>query len=480
MRAPATRDQADAYRFALRRLEAALVRGDPVLLHEQIRAKRRAVIAGVLLGLIALAGVGIVALVSPRPDWTRQAVVVGKESGAMYVVAHGPDRLVPVTNLVAARLVLGALQRGGAASGDPARAVPVLVPDAALVGAPRTAAAGVPGAVAVRPDAPGIAPRWAVCDETTTSTMGRVRLAATAVVAGSAEAVVAEPGTGVLLEVPGGATWLVTGGLRHRVDVRDEALVASMGLTLGATRPASAALVSALPEGVRLERPVIVGVGEPGPAGLREKVGDVVAVAMAGTQPRPYVVLSDGIQEVSPALAQLLGPGAVRTVEAGRIVGVPVVERLLVRGWPATAPRMLEVAQAPVLCWAWSSAPGAPPAGVVHVGRTAPLPPSARTVALAQADGPGPLLDTVVLGGGGGGPVRSVGIGAPVGAGLLALVSETGVAYGVADGETARLLGLAEAPPAPEPAVRLLPCGPAIDVDAAGVLVDVPVTAGCG
>jgi peptidoglycan/LPS O-acetylase OafA/YrhL len=90
--APATRDQADAYRFGLRRLEAALVRGDPVPLHEQIRSQRRAALAGVVLGLLGLCGAAVFAAISPKPDWTRQAVVVGAGSGAMYAVAHGPDQ----------------------------------------------------------------------------------------------------------------------------------------------------------------------------------------------------------------------------------------------------------------------------------------------------------------------------------------------------------------------------------------------------
>ncbi|MBA3905765.1 MAG: type VII secretion protein EccB, partial [Pseudonocardiales bacterium] len=70
IRAPATRDQADAYRFGLRRLEAALVRGDPVPLHEQIRSQRRASFAGVVLGMLGLCGVAGYALVVPSPNWT--------------------------------------------------------------------------------------------------------------------------------------------------------------------------------------------------------------------------------------------------------------------------------------------------------------------------------------------------------------------------------------------------------------------------
>ncbi|HXV94123.1 MAG TPA: type VII secretion protein EccB, partial [Pseudonocardia sp.] len=163
-RAPATRDQVDAYRFGLRRLEAALVRGDPVPLHEQVRTQRRAVLAGAALALLVVGVAAAQALLVPRPDWTRQSIVVGRSSGSVYVVAHGPDRLVPVANVAAGRLVLAALAQGGSAAAAPG-AEPVLVDDADLAAAPRTPTAAVPGAVAVLPEAPGIPPRWAVCDQ---------------------------------------------------------------------------------------------------------------------------------------------------------------------------------------------------------------------------------------------------------------------------------------------------------------------------
>ena len=164
MRAPATRDQADAYRFGLRRLEAALVRGDPVPLHEQIRSQRRAALAGVLLGLLGLCAAAVYALVVPRPDWRAQAVVVGAGSGAMYVVAHRPDRLVPVANLVAARLVLGALRSGGASDADPGGRCRSSVPDDALAARRARRPPRCPGRWPSSPVGPW-PPRWAVCDE---------------------------------------------------------------------------------------------------------------------------------------------------------------------------------------------------------------------------------------------------------------------------------------------------------------------------
>lgn len=472
LRAPATRDQVDAYRFGRRRLESALVRGDAVPLHEPLRTQRRAAAGGVLLAALAVAVAAGVALVSPRPDWTRQAVVVGRESGAMYVVARGPDRLVPVANLVAARLVLGALQRGGTAGGDAATAVPAVVPDEALAAAPRTAAAGVAGAESVRLDVPPVVPRWAVCDEVEAGSGGRVRLVGTTVVAGAPPH--AEPAAeGVLLLGPDRVVWLVAAGFRHEIDVRDGLVLATLGLTGAVPRPASAALLSALPAGVRLSRPAIPGAGGPGPVG--RTVGEVVAVRAAGGAPRAFVVLADGLQPVSPALAALLARRPPAEVDAAAVAGIPVVDRLDVDGWPDAAPRLTDLAAAPVVCWTWSGEDG--PRGQVLLGRAVPAPAGARTVALAQADAGGPLLDAVVLGGGGG-PVRSVAAAGPLDAGGLVLVSETGVAHGVADAGTARALGIDDASPAPREALDLLPAGPRLDVAAAGALVDVPVAPG--
>src|SRR6476646_11705982 len=109
-------------------MEAALVRGDPVPLHEQIRSQRRAVLAGVVLGLLGLCGAAVWAVLVPSPDWRREAVVLGATSGAMYAVAHDPDRLVPVADQPAARLVLGALRGGG----EPGAATATVVPDESL------------------------------------------------------------------------------------------------------------------------------------------------------------------------------------------------------------------------------------------------------------------------------------------------------------------------------------------------------------
>jgi len=466
-RPPATRDQVDAYRFGLRRLEAALVRGDPVPLHEQIRSQRRASLAGVALGMLGLCGVAVYALVVPSPDWRNQDVVVGSTSGSMYAVARAPDRLVPVTNLPAARLVLAALRRGGATDADPGTAVPVPVPDATLDAAPRTATAAVQGAVGVRADGTVVTPRWAVCDEVTAD--GRV--VATTVI-GGAVAAPGPPGDGVLLEGPGNSTWLVTAGHRHRLDTGDGRLLAIFGLTRPVPREASVDLVSVVPEGPELATPVVPGRGDPAPGGLGT-VGDVLVTRPVGAAPRHFVVLAGGLQEVPDLVAgQLLvaaGAGEARPVDPVVLAATAVVDVLPVAGWPTGSPRMRDAGEAPVVCWTWS--PDTSPAGEVWTGGALPVAPGTVPVTLAQADGAGERIDAVAVGAGG--AVRSTGPGRAAGAGPLWLVSGGGVGYGVADAATAAALGITAAEPAPEAALRLLPTGPALDLAQAGRVVDV-------
>ena len=187
------------------------MRGDPVPLHEQIRSQRRATLVGVLLALLGLCAAAVWALVVPRPDWRQQAVVVGAGSGAMYVVGRDPDRLLPVANLMAARLVLGALR-----ALDPGQAVAVVVPDSALEAAPRGPAPAVAGAIDVGPGGVALPSRWAVCDEVGAD--GRV--VGTAVIGGAAALPPSPPADGALLAGPDGVRWLVTAGRRHRIDGR--------------------------------------------------------------------------------------------------------------------------------------------------------------------------------------------------------------------------------------------------------------------
>ncbi|GAA1877958.1 type VII secretion protein EccB [Pseudonocardia ailaonensis] len=421
---PATRDQADAHRYGMRRLEAALVRADPVPLHEQLRAQRRAAVVGVLLALLGLAGAGVLAKLAPAPEWTGQTVVVAGGSGAVYAVIHGPDRLVPVPDLLAARLVLAAL-------GSPAPAAePVLVPDEDLGEAPRTGAVDLPATPGVRLGGPAIPARWAVCD-------GPVVLAGTL-------APVAPVGA-LRVRAPGGEEYAVLDGVRHAVDPGDGAVVGALGLAGVPVRPVGAEVLSAVPEGPPLRSPRLPG-GSAAP-GTPGRVGDVLATTGVDGSRHYLAVVPDGVQEVPATLADVLraqGGAGPREVPPSAVADVPRVTTLAATGWPAAAPRW----EAPtgIACATWVD------------GRAglAVLPALPLTGAVPVAGG---RVRAVV---GAGGAVRSV---SPTGGGTVWLISSAGTAHGVADAPTASALGLPGAlPDAPEAMLRLLPTGPALDL----------------
>jgi type VII secretion protein EccB len=482
VRAPATKDQADAHRFGLRRFEAALVRADPVLAHEQLRSQRRAAFAGVVLGVLGLVAAAVIAAVSPQPDWKRESLVVGRTSGAMYAVAHDPDRLVPVANAAAGRLVVAALGAGS----EPVE--PRVVRDEDLADAARTPAAAVPGAVAVRTDGPPVPDRWAICER-----IGRGAPRRTVVLAGAlapaprppapvemgeragaaaqggagssaaGPATRADPPPGLLLSGGAGDTWAVIAGVRHRIDPGDPVVVAALGLTGHTPRPVGAGLLSAITEGPALRAPVVAA--GPGPAGMGEDAGTVLVVRPLNTPARYYAVLAGGVQEIPGTLAEALrARSGADPVEAapGTVADAPAVAELDAAAWPASTGPWADPADGHVVCWTWAG-------GVTDVVTAAELPvaPGAATVDLATADGSGPGTDTVVLRDPG--PVRAR---SASGGGTLWLLSGAGVAYGVADDATGAALGVTAAADAPEAALRLVPAGPALDLAQARAVVD--------
>lgn len=504
-REPVTRMQLDAYRFGQRRLESALARRDPVLLHEEIRGQRRVVSVGIALATVGLVAAFGYAKVAGKPAWERQDIIAAKQSGRMFVVIHDPDRLVPVRNLVAARLVLAAARRSAGRSVSPGGVTPAAIDDVALEQAPRTALAAVPGADGVQlpagDDVASVGP-WAVCDVTTPT-------AQTIVVAGAG----AGPGTapdgmprrmpddqGLLLESPDHDLYLLMGSQRYRLDSVDAAQRA-YDLVDVTPRTVSAALLSAIPEGRPIKVPTIPDAGETGPAGLSAEVGEVVRVTgdAPGAGDRYYVVLADGVKEISRPVANLIRAGQridrshPPAVVPSEQINAIKRERTALPGldqYPSLTPVVPRGPGNQTLCWQWDDRARG---GAVTIGAQPPVPVKQPPTQLAQADGLGPKLDMVSVPTGvpvavraAGGDAAGSAAGDATGGGIW-LVSDTGVAYQVAagqggDNETAGALGVRPraAGPAPAQALRLLPEGADLDLQSAARTVDVLVDPGTG
>ena len=397
------------------------MRGDPVPVHEQVRAQRRAVAAGVVLGVLGLVGALVVGGRRSASGVAAQDLVVGRPSGALYVVAHDPDRLVPVANAVAGRLVLAALRSAAGAHGPGTRR---------RRGARRRAAD--PGGRRRRA-------RWAADPQRRArAALGGVRrgrrprdrLVGTTVLAGSAarsggagrrrcsRCPVAAPGWSPAGIGTGSTSATPRCAPRSGSPAGSPARVARPGL--GPARGAAAG-----------DARSCRGAGAAGPARRAGRVGDVLVSRPAGAAPRYHVVLDGGPAGGRRRWRRTCWPRrpAGRSTRSGRRSSrtCPRCAALDLAGWPAAAPRLREPAEAPATCWTWSGEPGADPAGGVHVGPDAERRSARRARRGGRRRATG--LDAVAVGAGG--AVRATAPGVPVGAGTVWVVSgERGRARG--------------------------------------------------
>ena len=237
------------------------MRGDPVPVHEQVRAQRRAVAAGVVLGVL-----GLVA-----------ALVVGGRRSAPRVADAGPggrpgrrarctsSRTIR-TGWCPSRTPCRGTARarrpavGSGAHGPGARRRRGARRGAAHPGGRRRRSGGR-GSAAARLGPPG---------RCATRSRPRRMPVGTTVLAGRCPVGGAEPAS--LIAVPGGDTWLVAGGHRHRVDL-DDGPVADRAR---AHRPRSPARVArAWSRPCPREPPLVTTgrarAGAAGPLGLRRR-----------------------------------------------------------------------------------------------------------------------------------------------------------------------------------------------------------------
>lgn len=264
------------------------------------------------------------------------------------------------------------------------------------------------------------------------------------------------------------ATYLLYGGKRAAVDLRDLAVVRALRLDGITPRPVSPSFLDLLPELPAITAPPIPGLGRTGPGGF--VVGQVLRVSRADA-PEHHVVLGGGLQRVSDVAADVIrfthavADGDLHTVAPAAIATIPAVHDLAVSTFPDQARPPLP-GEVPV-CARWRADGGRADTVVVQ-GK-----PGTEAVALAQDDGDGPNIDAVALPPGRYAYVHATGVTGGSVTGPLYLLTDSGVRYGIHDAETARYLGVEGEPlPAPWPMLARLPGGPELSVAAAEVLRD--------
>jgi type VII secretion protein EccB len=465
-RQPTTWLHVSGYRFLLRRIECALLGRDIRAASEPIRAPAQSLMAGFLLAIVVLAGCVAVAVLRPQPPLGNAPIVMGKQSGALYVRVG--ETLHPVMNLASARLI------------TKTNANPQPTPESELSRSKRGPLLGIPGAPQFLAEPlSGDELRWAVCDSndgtalSTTVVVGRVE--------GPFSHRLATEQTVLVKPEPGGLTYLLYDGRRAVVNLGEPAVVRALRLDGLVPVTVSPVLLNSVPEAPPITAPRIRGVGGRGPGALRAfPVGSVLRIARANGD-EYYVVLSGGVQRVGQVAADLVrfadsqGTRTTIPVAPDLIRATPTVAELPVSAFPDRVPASSEVG-AMTLCASWAHTAS----GGVEISLLAgglPIPSGQQPVTLSQAAGV--AVDAVYLPPGRSAYVHATSLsGDNARAGTRYLITDTGVRFAIHDDDAAHDLGLPNmAIPAPWPILATLPSGPELSREQALVARDT-VTAG--
>jgi type VII secretion protein EccB len=469
------RDQAQAYRFVLHRVQAALLQGDGDAPEPPLRRIGIATFVSVMIAVLVVAGFGIVGLLKPggKQGWQDQGVlVVEKETGTRFVYDPNDGALHPVLNYTSARLILNS-----------DNVTVKLFSRKSLAGGPRGAPRGLPNLPDALPDAGGmINGPWTICSGANGATAPPLSVSVGFTGAGTR----VDNTKALLVQIaqPSGPPTIYLVWNDTRLQVRDPAtalpvlnyqnakLLTVADTWLNSVPPGPDLVAPALPN-----RGTVTAYQMPGRV-LR--VGQVLKVGSeGGLHDQYWAVLSDGLAPVTPTAALLLlvdpatraaypdrPPGAIQIQPAE--ISHTSARAVVPDGFPNEVPTLdnFLVTDNQVVCAAYTS--GASDAVRVSVE---PQPPG-------QRPGSGPVGNGTVL--------MSPGKGAIIrrqphpgqSSDATYLVTDTGAIFPVPSGEVLGVLGYGGVTPVSVPGgvVDLMPRGPALDPARANSTVPVGVS----
>lgn len=497
-------------------MQSALVRRDAVMLHDPMRTHTRATIVGVVLGALGMIVFVVWGLLSPAPSVPEAGnIVIGEQSGTVYVVMGNPKTLVPTFNLASARLLLLAQQKqssagnAGGATAAPAPAAPsaaavknpTVVSDEQLKDIPRGKLTGIPDGPQLMPsDSQRITPNWAVCDQvlldptqpnpdigkTDTYVFGGVAPSGLGTELGEKEALLAAADNGktyLIYRLPSTQNRPNANTVRAEIDTSDShnAVLTALQLLNQKPRKITQGLLNAIPEVSPLAPPRIPD-GAP-PADLDGLApGEVFSTQPTGAQAQYWAITTTGIQEVSQAVADVMRVAKHGSASQPRILGLDKLSgvRVLRTGdpgyipvddFPRSVPTVLDATKnSPVACLGWSVVgDGANRDGHTSVYIDNQLPGQnghGAKFATTKVTTPGPNRVPITgfyLQPGFAAVVQSATGQASFGKGAIQLISDRGVRYSVPDAATADAIGLNNRQPAPESIIGLLPTGSSLN-----------------
>ena len=507
---PTTKSQVQAYRFVIRRMESALVRKDPVMLHDPMRSHKRATVVGVILAAVGLLVFAIFGLFSPQQALPTSGIVIGAQSGQVYVVSQNPYQLIPVFNVASARLLLMVEANHGApvepsgsgssSSQQQQLVAPTTVNDSQLTSIPMGRLTGIPDGPQQLPAPNTGTSNWAVCDNigpanpigqtgpvtpTTTVLAGISNIGTTL---GQTQALLVQaPNNGQEYLIYDGTPNINNGeddsAVAAPIDASDSHIIDAFSLQNVKPRQISAALLGAIPQVTEIKNPVAGKSGAPLdytlPLGLQ--VGQSFGVSNASGPDTYFVALPDGIQKVSETVAQIVQyeQNAQKTpprLTDTQVSNIKTVHELDVDSYPQTVPSTyVDSSAQQVTCLGWSADTSNPGKPLVRTKVTLdtkleipndPNNPSVQMqpVPIGQPSPSGQKIDSFFMD-----PShQAVAVHAATnqnefGNGPIYIVAGRGVKYSVIDETTAQGLGIATSgasdglSAAPESILQLLP-----------------------
>ncbi|WP_197320665.1 type VII secretion protein EccB [Saccharomonospora sp. NB11] len=507
---PTTKSQVQAYQFVLRRMQSALVRKDAVMLHDPMRTHSRATIVGVVLSCLGMLAFIIIGFFKPDPKAPDSGIVIGEQSGTVYVVAGEPKKLIPTFNLASARLILMAQnqgdEQGNAQGGGAVQAVqPEVVSDEHLKDIPKGRLQGIPDGPDLLPsESQLISTNWGVCDQIKVDSSLNEQVARdqaiteTTVIAGRK---VSEMGTelaenqALLVKADDEKHYLVyrqktdanklnANTVRAEIDVSRSEVTAALRIDENdeRARRISTGLLNAIPSVGSLEAPTIPYAGEqPSFNANGLTVGSVFKTQLT-ERTDSYVVLRDGVQRISPAVADMIlysggnNGSSAESISPDMVQAMPHINRgdagylRDVDHFPDTMPTVLDQLQHPVACLGWDIRGEGEQRDAftsVYISSVLPVPGgkegNPQVVKIATPSPDGLKIDNFYMQPGFAAAVQTATTKDTFHRGSIQLISDRGVRYGVPNKEIAQGLGLTKLEPAPDAIIKLLPAGPSLN-----------------
>src|ERR1700689_2210905 len=329
-----TRTQVTGYQFLARRTAMALTRWRVRMEIEPRPRQTLAVGASISAALVICLGALLYSFISPSGQLNDTPIIADRDSGALYVRVG--DKIDPALNLASARLIAGRPDN------------PHKVRGSQIAEQPHGPLVGIPGAPSEFSPTNPATSSWLVCDSVTpTAGVGAPSPVTVTVIDGtpdiSGHRHVLSGSDAVVLRYEKD-TWVIRQGRRSRIDATNRAVLLPLGLTpehVSQARPMSRALYDALPVGPELSVPKVPDAGKPaGFVGAPGPVGSVIVTPQISGPQQYSVVLADGVQTVTPVVAQILqnagtsAGSAPVTVAPASLAKMPVVNGLDLSAYP--------------------------------------------------------------------------------------------------------------------------------------------------